>query len=362
MLAASVAAGIGSFALGETDLLRVAIIIVIVCLLTWLLCVLLPARLRTSFHTEPAEAPVDSVVRLSVDTRVRRPMLPATVVCHLIADPALSTMNHLAVPGRRVRAGIPLGFSTTVLRRGVHTAGPLEVTMRDPLGLVSARYVGTRTTTVLGLPRRYSVDPGWLDTIGVLYAGQSTTSENLEGEPDVGVREHRPEDGQRRIHWRTSARTGRLMTRLDHPESDRTAVVAYESRASLHRAETFEVTLEVVASLAAALLDQGWGVRLVDSVGERHAPGGGWSTGSLMRFLALAEPVDGGDAPALPADRTPVLMVTTQVPRRPELVAQTIVVALPGTPVSKAPAVHTLADGGSAADLLGNPPRIEARQ
>lgn len=360
MLAASVAAGLGSFALGETDLLRVAIVIVIVCLLTWLTCLLLPARLGTSYHTEPSEAPVNSTVRIGVETRIRRRMLPATLVCHPMAGPGLSTMSHLAVPGHRVRAGIQLDFSTTVHRRGLHTVGPLEVTMRDPLGLVSARYVGRRTTTVLGLPRRYAVHNGWLDTVGVLYAGESAAAENLEGEPDVGVREHRPEDGLRRIHWRTSARTGRLMTRLDHPESDRSAVIAYESRASLHRAETFEATLEVVGSLGTALLEQGWAVRLVDSTGEHHAPAGGWSRASLLRFLALAEAVDGPDAPALPADRAPVLMVTTQAPRRPELTARTIVIPLPGTSGTPEPGVHRLAPGTSAADLLGNPPRTEA--
>ena len=362
MLAAALAAGLGSFALGETDLLRVAIVIVIVCALTWLLALLLPARVRTGYRLDPPEAPVDSHVQVHVDTRITRPMLPATVVCHAIAGPGLSSTNHLAVAGERVRRGIRLDFVTTVRERGIHLVGPLEVTMRDPLGLVSTRYLGPHRSSVLGLPRRHRVHSGWLQTIGILpLASDSSAQEGLEGEPDVGVREHRPEDGLRRIHWRTSARTGRLMTRLDHPESDRTAVIAFESRAAMHRASTFESTLEIVASLGVALLRQGWDLRLIDSAGEHRTAGAGWDAPALLRYLALAEPVERGTAPPLPADRTPVLLVTTDTQQhRPELVAQTILVPFPGTHANLAGGVDALSGGRSVADLLGAPPRAKA--
>ena len=359
MLAASLAAGLGSFALGETDLLRVAIVIVIVCVLTWLCALLLRARMRTSYRPDPSEASVDSIVRVRVDTRITRPMMPAAVVCHTVTGPGLSSTNHLAVPGDRARHGVRLDFTTTVQQRGVHTLGPLEATVRDPLGLVSTRYLGTQSTQILGLPRRHDVHPSWLHAMGSSpLSSDSTLDEGRDGEPDVGVREHRPEDGLRRIHWRTSARTGRLMTRLDHPQSHRTAVVAFESRQSMHRASTFENTLEIVASLGIALLHRGWDLRLVDSAGEHRAPGGGWEEPSLLRFLALAETIEGGTAPPIPADRALPLMVTTDHQQhRPGLMARTIVVPLPGTHARLPAEVDALASGLSVADLLGAPPR-----
>lgn len=359
MLAAALAAGLGSFALGETDLLRVSIVIVVVCVLTWACAFLLGARVRTEFRCEPPEAPVDSTVDVRVQTRITRPLMPAAAVCHVLTPAGLGDTNHFAVPAERLRRGIRLSFGTTVRERGVHTFGPLEVTMRDPLGLVGSRYLGTSHARIVGLPRRFAVHAAWLQTIGVEPLTPSmATEEGVEGEPDAAVREHRPEDGLRRIHWRTSARTGRLMTRLDHPEADKVAVIAYESRAHLHRGDTFERTLEIVASLAAALLRMGWDLRLVDSAGERPAPSGGWDTGALLRFLALTEPVTAGTAPPLPADRTPVLVVTTDLDEhRPEHAAQTIWVPLPGRHAAAPPGVDALTGGVSVAGLLGTPPR-----
>lgn len=361
VLAAALAAGLGSFALGETDLLRVAIVIVVVCLATWLVALALRVRVRSSFHVEPPEAPVGASVRIHAHARIRRPMMPGSAVCHALTDVHLADTGHLAVPGEQLRRGARLDFTTVVRARGVRTVGPLAVSLWDPLGLVTTRHVGGARTSVLGLPRRYRVHPDWLRSVGVLPgASDSSGEDGLAGEPDVGVREHRPEDGLRRIHWRTTARTGRLMTRQDHPESIRAATIAFDTRAVAHDPDTFERTLEVVASLGAALLRQGWDVRLIDSTGERRAPAGGWREPSLLRMLAIAQQLDGGVAPPLPADRTPALLVTTDATEhRPRLVAQTILIARSGAKLTPTTRVATLPDGASVAALLGAAPRLE---
>lgn len=361
-MAAAVAAGIGSFALGETDLLRVAIVIVVVCALTWFGARVLPTRLNVTCRTDPIEAPVGDDVRVLIDARATRAMMPASVVCHVVTEAGLSSTEHLAVPSSRLRSGIRLEFSTSVRSRGLHTLGPFEATMRDSLGLVSTRHLATERTSLLGLPRWYDVHPAWLRTINDLpWGGDVLTEEGMEAEPDVSIREHRPEDGLRRIHWRTSARTGRLMTRLDEPESERTVVLAFETRAGEHRADTFESTMQIVASLGIALLRAGWDIRIVTSVGERRAPRGAWEVSSLLRFLALAEPVPTGTAPPLPADRTPVILVTTRVTADTGSVARVIYVRTsPGAHRGLPPHANALLRGRSVADLLGAAPRQEA--
>lgn len=361
ILAAAIAAGLGSFALGETDLLRVAIIILLVCLGTWLIARLLPTRVEGVQSAHPAEAPIGSPVTLRVATRVRRALLPGSVVCHDHTSEHLTRTGHLAVLGDRVRDGITLSYATRPTERGAHRAGPLEVTLRDPLGLVTTRVVADHQTTVLGLPRWFDVHPEWLRVSGASPVLEETATEgSLDGEPDVGLREHRPEDGLRRIHWRSTARTGRLMARLDEPQADRTAVIAFESRTRMHRGGSFETTLELVASLGLALLRDGWTLRIVDSEGEQYSPGRSWDSGTLLRFLALAGTTDAADEPRLPAGRGPVLLITTSPPTRGTAGASRVIgVATPGHKLERQSAVTYVGAGSSVAEVLGSPPRTE---
>ncbi|WP_194291562.1 DUF58 domain-containing protein [Cumulibacter manganitolerans] len=351
----------GALVLGETDLLRVAIVILVVCVLTWLLSLLLRTRVESTISAHPPDVPVGTATTVRVATRVRRPLLPAGVVCHAAVSEDLTPTGHLAVAAARARAGITLAFTTAPRSRGTHTVGPLEVTMRDPLGLVTTRATGRERLTVLGLPRWHDVHPGWLRVAGALPRFlDSRADRGLEGEPEVGVREHRAEDGLRRIHWRTSARVGRLMTRLDEPQSDRTATIGYESRSRLHRGATYELALEVVASLGMALLRDGFDVRLVDSTGEQQPPGGSWDPASLLRFLALAHPTTAGAAPALPATDGPSILITTEAPAPASPPAgRVIVVEPPGQRVVRRSGVGYVSNAGTVADVLGTAPRLQ---
>lgn len=361
ILAAAIAAGLGSFALGETDLLRVAIIMLLVCLGTWVIARLLPTKVHAAQSPHPAEAPIGSPLTLRVATRIHRALLPGTVVCHDRTSEHLTRTSHLAVTGQRARDGITLTYATKPTERGVHLAGPLEVTVRDPLGLVTARVAAKHQATVLGLPRWYDVHPGWLRISGPTPVFEESTLEGgTDDEPDVGLREHRPEDGLRRIHWRSTARVGRLMARLDEPAADRTAVITFESRARLHRGGSFETTLEVVASIGLALLRAGWSLRVIDSSGERHPTGRSWDSGSLLRFLAIAATTDGDEPPRLPAGHGPVLLITTAPPERGTAGASRIIgVATPGRRAELRSDVSYVGGTESVLDVLGRAPRTE---
>lgn len=336
IVAAAVAAAIGAVVLGETDLLRIAVIMLLVCLASYLLAWLMPVRVATTHRAVPPEAPIGAPVTVRVTTTVRRALQPATIVCHDLTSAGLAATGHLAVAGSRARDGVTLSFTTAARERGEHTAGPIEVSTRDPIGLVSTRRTGSERVTVLGLPRWYAVHPGWLRGSGPVPRYQDTpTDHGMEGDPDIGVREHRPEDGLRRIHWRTSARAGRLMTRLEEPQADRTASIGYESRARMHRGSTFETTLEIVASVGLALLAAGWELQLSDSTGRVEPPGRQWDAASLLRHLALAATVAEGSEPRPDPGDGPNLIVATSTPDSVRGPAGRMVVVLP--PGQRAP-------------------------
>ncbi|GGL94101.1 MULTISPECIES: DUF58 domain-containing protein [Micromonospora] len=155
-------------------------------------------------------------------------------------------------PGRDTRVGydVPTG------RRGVVPVGPLRVTRRDPLGLVSLTRPYGDTVPVWVYPR---VHP--------LTAAPTGAGRSLDGRVDAvpqgsitfdSLREYVIGDELRRVHWRTSARVGELMVRENVDTSLPRIVVVLDNRAPAHPdlvdgvAESFEAACEAAASVVTA--------------------------------------------------------------------------------------------------------------
>jgi hypothetical protein len=89
------------------------------------------------------------------------------------------------------------------------------------------------------------------------------------GEIGPIARPYAPGDDIRRIHWRASARTGRLMTREDEPTAGRSAVVVLDTTRREGLSGQIE---EALVSHAATVLESlglnGWEVRIVDASGD----------------------------------------------------------------------------------------------
>ena len=75
------------------------------------------------------------------------------------------------------------------------------------------------------------------------------------GDYDASLREHQPSDGFRRVHWRTSARLGRLMVRLDEqPERAHGVPAAGQPQPLPRRRVTFERAVSIAASIGSYLM------------------------------------------------------------------------------------------------------------
>ena len=81
-----------------------------------------------------------------------------------------------------------------------------------------------------------------------------------------GVRDHRPGDNPRWIHWRRSARTGQLVTReMERPQPRRLTVVLDTQSAGTGRRsdDLFEYNVSMAATLACSSIDEGLQVGLL---------------------------------------------------------------------------------------------------
>ena len=199
----------------------------------------------------------------------------------LACGPGTSTLRYQVVPSRRGRYMIPPGY----------------LTWTDPFGVVRSREAATAATELVVFPR---VEPlRGRSPAGTRSSGSSTASSAAvaSGSEYFATREWRPGDDMRRIHWRSTARMGRIMVRQEEqPKRDRATVVLDNRSASYpdgwEGAAAFERAVEAAASLVHHFLVEGFGVRLVTATGvgggTRGAPFGAGPAHHTLLMTALA--------------------------------------------------------------------------
>jgi uncharacterized protein (DUF58 family) len=143
------------------------------------------------------------------------------------------------------RARREIRYDLSAQRRCVLEVGPLSLVRADPLGLVrTVRQGDDAPMRVLVHPRHHelaAVPPAGGDGRDTSSAATRATEGSF-----AGLREHAPGDDVRQIHWRTSARRGRLMVR-EHADSTRPGVtVLVDDR---HGPAELDDLAEVAASI-----------------------------------------------------------------------------------------------------------------
>jgi len=262
---AGVCIGLVGMALGLHDLTKVGVLLVVLPVLAGLLT-RRDLRIEVARSVDPSRVPIDghADVTLSVRNTGRRatPLLRSEEGLAY----ALGDRPRLLVPGLDRAEERRLTYRVRSHVRGHHAVGPLTVRVTDPFGLA------TRATTVPGhgslvvLPRTLPLTP--VRGVPAGGGGEAAASPRmaLHGEDDVGVREYRVGDDLRRIHWRSTARTGETMVRQDEEPTRRRALVLLDDRAHVHAGTgnggSFEWSVTAVASIVSVLLGERFEVRL----------------------------------------------------------------------------------------------------
>jgi uncharacterized protein (DUF58 family) len=201
-------------------------------------------------------------------------------------------------------------YELPTARRGTIAVGPLTLRVSDPLGLVerSAELAGRARLVVHPRVHPVLALPG--SSTREARRGATRPARAARGDDFFALREYEVGDDLRRVHWRSTARLGELMLRQDELRFGEVATVLLDTRAQAHTAGSFERALEVAASVAAALVEDGRRLRFVTTGGfemEFDAARAGdppghrrqrWAT--VLEHLALLTPDRGGtDAFAL---------------------------------------------------------------
>jgi uncharacterized protein (DUF58 family) len=154
-------------------------------------------------------------------------------------------------------ASARLELSLTPLRRGPLRFAVTRLLRPEPLGLLNAVDAFVTPGEVLVLPRRYPVPPFALPGARRLQRGGVNLAAAVgESEEFVQLRDYRPGDALRHIHWRSFARLGHPVVKEYEDEFFTRHALALDTFGPRAGGPVFEAAVSVAASLVAAFDQQ----------------------------------------------------------------------------------------------------------
>ncbi|MEU9003314.1 DUF58 domain-containing protein [Streptomyces sp. NPDC048551] len=319
-LAAGAAAAACAYVLGQGQLLRVGLLLVVLPLI----CVLALHRTRyrvTSTRRltpERVAAGSEARVLLRLENVSRVPtglLMLQDRVPYVLGPRPRFVLDRVEAAGLR-----EVSYRVRSDLRGRYPLGPLQLRLSDPFGLVELTRSFSTYDTLTVVPRTVPLPPVRMTGEANGYGDGARRSLALAGDDDVIPRTYRRGDDLRRVHWRSTARYGELMVRREETPQRSKATVLLDTRGAAYEGagpdSAFEWAVSAAASTVLHVLEQGFSVRLLTDTGDSvPGEGGGFSAGGqesaeaaglMMDTLAVVGHSDGsGLSRALEAVRGP---------------------------------------------------------
>lgn len=286
-VASGVAALLCAIALGENDLLRVAVLITALPLLAAVVVARTRYRLTSTRRLDPSRVEVgrDTTVTLRLENVTRLPtgvLLVEDALQHVLGTRPRFVLDR--VESRGVRE---IDYTVRSDLRGHFPIGPTSVQITDPFGLVELARSFTIIETLVVIPEVIPLPHVRLSGEWTGGGDSRTRSVAAAGDDDVAPREYRQGDDLRRVHWRSTARHGELMVRREEQQWQSRGALLLDTRRHAHRGEgprsSFEVAVSAAASIGVHLAHEGLGLRLVTDQGAQHLT----DSGVLLDTLAI---------------------------------------------------------------------------
>jgi uncharacterized protein (DUF58 family) len=148
----------------------------------------------------------------------------------------LSGRARFVVPRLGSREARTVTYRMSDLARGRYRGGPLRIRLTDPFHMVDVVRSFTATTDFIVTPvidPLPAVEPPRSYDIGDNAGSHSI---GTHGADDASTREYRTGDDLRKIHWRSSARTGALMVRQEERPWQGQSTLILDLRSAAHAA------------------------------------------------------------------------------------------------------------------------------
>ncbi|ROO83952.1 uncharacterized protein (DUF58 family) [Actinocorallia herbida] len=299
-VAAGFTAVVCSFLLGERDLLRAGLLILLLPLISALAVSRTRYRLACARRLWPSRLPAGHEARadLRLENVSKMPsglLLVEDRVPFTLGGRARFVLDRIEPHGFR-----ELGYRLRSDVRGRFRVGPLTVRLADPFGLVELARSFSLTDTLTITPRIVDLPAQRMLSSWDGDGESRSRAIAVGGEDDLAPREYRRGDDLRRVHWRSTARYGELMVRREEQQWQRRATLLLDTRRTAHPSEeSFELAVSVAASVGVHLAEEGLALRLATDAGQEAAvsyPAGPEAGGELLDALAV---VSLSDEPSL---------------------------------------------------------------
>ncbi|WP_022883007.1 DUF58 domain-containing protein [Gryllotalpicola ginsengisoli] len=193
-----------------------------------------------------------------------------------------NTSRHLELPGR---IDVPVGAGLTDLwvpllrpghshaeqvvipahRRGIIDVGPVTTVRTDPLGTLKREASWAEVHRLFVHPKTVSIPS---TSSGFVRDLEGTPTRDIAAE-DISfhqIREYQPGDGQRHIHWKSTAKTGELMVReFEETRRSRLAIVLGMHEGEFADDDEYELAVSVAGSLGVRAIRDGRDVAVLAS-------------------------------------------------------------------------------------------------
>ena len=298
-----VAAGAACFAaavlVGQDEIVRLGVFLVALPLLAALVVSRTRYRLSCNRVLVPGRIPAghQATVRLRLDNVSR---LPTSVL--FVEDSlaySLGARPRFVLDRVEAGGGREVSYPVRSDVRGRFRVGPLSVRLTDPFGMCELTRSFAAVDELVVTPV-ISPLPGI--GLGGEWAGGGDTQSRAvasSGEDDASTREYRYGDDLRKVHWKSTARTGELMVRREEQPWQSRATIVLDTRAGAHYGDgpgsSFEWAVAAAASIGVHLARAGYTLRFVTDDGtDLQTLGGTSSESMLLDQLAVVEPSRSG--------------------------------------------------------------------
>lgn len=196
-------------------------------------------------HSHRVVVGTRAVGRVEIANPTARPILPSRIELAVGAATAQFLVPRLGGDDTHEEL-----FAVPTRRRAVLIVGPVRSVRDDPLSLMRRQVTWAKAQELYVHPRTVRLEEA---ASGFLRDLEGTPSSDLSSS-DIAfhaLRDYVPGDDRRHVHWRTTARTGKLMVR-QFEETRRSHVVVALDTQSRHfeTEEEFELAVSVAASIA----------------------------------------------------------------------------------------------------------------
>jgi Uncharacterized conserved protein (some members contain a von Willebrand factor type A (vWA) domain) len=305
LLAAGLTAVLCGLLLGEIDLVRAGVLAAAVPCVAALVVQRSRVQVANRRSIEPAQAAAGEAVTVHLVITNRSVLRTGTLMLEDQLPDRLTGHARFVLDPLGGREARTVSYRMPGLARGRYRVGPLRIRLCDPFRMIDLTRSFTATSEFVVAPvvdALPAVDPPRSDDVGESVGSHSV---GTHGADDQSTREYRTGDDLRKIHWRSSARTGVLMVRQEERPWRGQSTVVLDLRAAAHERAPGDVPLDAgtdprlnsslewavsaAASIGCHLLRRGRELSvLADDSSERRRFG---DSGGLITHLAAVHEV-----------------------------------------------------------------------